>query len=55
MLDVVEAVEGVFDVSLGFEECGPRNKFAVKTERAYAKAVAQSRAALKKVKLSDLI
>lgn len=55
MLDVVEAVEGTFDISLGFEECGPRDKFAAKTERAYAKAVAQSRAALKKAKLSDLI
>ena len=55
MLDVVEAVEGTFDISLGFEECGTRDKFAVKTERAYAKAIAQSRAALKKVKLSDLI
>jgi Rrf2 family protein len=55
MLEIIEALEGVFDLSLGFEECGPRNKFAVKTERTYAKAIAQSRAALKKVKLSDLI
>ena len=55
MLEIIEALEGVFDISLGFEECGPRNKFAAKTERAYAKAIAQSRAALKKVKLSDLI
>jgi len=55
MLDIVEAVEGSFDISLGFEECGPRDKFAAKAERVYAKAVAQSGAALKKVKLSDLI
>ena len=55
MLDVVEAVEGTFDISLGFEERGPRDKFAVKIEGTYAKAVAQYRAALKKVKLSDLI
>ena len=55
MLDIVEAVEGAFDISLGFEECGPRDKFAAKTERAYAKAVAQSRAELKKAKISDLI
>ena len=55
LLDIVEAVEGAFDISLGFEECAPGDKFAAKTERAYAKAVAQSRAALKKAKLSDLI
>ena len=55
MLEIIEALEGVFDVSLGLEECPSRNKFTVKTEQAYAKAVAKSRAALKKVKLSDLI
>jgi len=55
MLDVVEAVEGTFDISLGFEECGPRDKFAAKTEQVYAKAVAQYKVELKKVKLSDLI
>ena len=55
MLEIIEALEGTFDISLGFEECGPRDKFAVKTERAYAKAVARSRAELKKTKLSDLI
>ena len=55
MLDVVEAVEGAFDVSLGFEECAPRDKFAAKTEQAYVKAVAQYKVELKKVKLSDLI
>ncbi len=55
MLDVVEAVEGTFDISLGFEERGPRDKFTAKVERVYSKAVAQYKAALKKAKLSDLI
>jgi Rrf2 family protein len=55
MLDIIEAVEGSFDISLGFEECAPREKFATKAERVYAKAIAQSRVALKKAKLSDLI
>ncbi|MHC4570749.1 MAG: RrF2 family transcriptional regulator [Planctomycetota bacterium] len=55
MLDVVEAVEGSMDISLGFEECGPRDKFATKAERVYAKAVAQHRVELKRIKLSDLI
>ncbi len=55
MLDVVEAVEGTLDIPLGLEECAPRDKFAAKTERVYAKAVAQYKVELKKVKLSDLI
>jgi len=55
VLDVVEAVKGPFDISLGFEECGPRDKFATKAERVYAKAIARSRAELKKAKISDLI
>jgi Rrf2 family protein len=55
MLEIIEAIEGSFDVSLGFEECAAREKFAAKAERVYAKAFAQSRQALKKVKLSDLI
>ncbi len=55
MLDIIEAIEGPFDISLGLEECAPRDKFAIKAERVYAKAVAQYRAELKKAKLSDLI
>jgi Rrf2 family protein len=55
MLDIVEGVEGPFNISLGFEECASRGKFATKAERVYAKAVAQSKAELKKAKLSDLI
>jgi len=55
MLDIIEAVEGSFETSLGFEECAAGEKFAAKAEKVYAKAVAQSRAALKKAKLSDLI
>jgi len=55
MFDVVEAVEGPVDILLGFEECAPRDKFAAKAERVYAKGVAQYEVSLKKVKLSDLI
>ncbi len=55
MLEIIEALEGVFDISLGLEECPSRNKFTVKTERLYSKAVAQYKAELKKTKLSDLI
>jgi Rrf2 family protein len=31
MLEIIEALEGTFDISLGFEERGPRDKFAIKT------------------------
>ena len=55
MLEIIEALEGTFDVPLSFEECPSRDKFAIKTERVYSKAVAQYKVALKKVKLSDLI
>ncbi len=55
MLDIVEALEGTFDISLGFEERGPRDKFTAKVERVYSKAVAQYKAELKKEKFSDLI
>jgi len=55
MLDIIEAVEGPMDVSLGLDENAPRSRFTGKTEQAYGKVVAQARAAMKKVKLSDLI
>ncbi|MHC4645958.1 MAG: RrF2 family transcriptional regulator [Planctomycetota bacterium] len=55
MLDIIEAVEGPMDASLGMGETAPRDKFGNKTEQAYGKVIAQARNALKKVKLSDLV
>ncbi len=55
MLDVIEGVEGPLDVSLNLDEHAPRDKFAQKTETAYAKVIAGTKAAYKKVKLSDLV
>lgn len=55
MLDVIEAVEGSMDVSLGLEENAPKDKFAIKAERAYDKVIAGMRAAFKNVKVSSLV
>jgi Rrf2 family protein len=55
MLDIIEAVDGPMDVSLGLDEYAPKDKFSSKTERAYGQVIAQTRNAFKKVKLSDLI
>ncbi|MHC4706285.1 MAG: RrF2 family transcriptional regulator [Planctomycetota bacterium] len=55
MLDVIEAVEGSMDVSLGLQENAPRDRFAVKAERAYDKVIAGTRTAFKNVKLSSLV
>ncbi len=55
MLDVIEAVEGPMDVPLALKENAPRDKFAAGADRAYDKVIAGTRAAFKKVKLSDLV
>jgi len=55
MLDVIEAVDGPMNVSLGLSENAPRDKFAQKTEAAYDKVIAGTRAAYAKVKMSDLV
>ena len=55
MLDVIEAIEGPMDVSVDLRENAPRDKFAANAERSYDKVVAGSRAAFKKVKLSELV
>jgi Rrf2 family protein len=56
MLDILEAVEGPMNMSLGLDENAPKNdKFANKAEKAYAKILNQTKAAYKKVKISDLL
>jgi len=55
LLDVIEAVEGPMNVSLGLTEYARRDKFATKATQAYDKVTAQARAAFKKIKLSDLV
>jgi Rrf2 family protein len=55
MLDVIEAVEGPMNAPLDLTEHAPKSKFAGKAERAYDKVIGQTRAAFKKVKLSDVV
>ena len=55
LLDIIEAVQGPLGGSLNPTAYAPREKFALRAEKAYEKAVAQARATLKKVRLSDLI
>ena len=56
MLDIVEAVEGSMNMSLGLDEHAPKNdKFAKNAENAYAKILDQTKAAYKKVKISNLL
>jgi len=55
LLEVIEAVEGPMDRSLGLTDHAPRDKFAAKATKAYDKVIAQSRAAFGKVKLSQLV
>jgi len=55
MLQIVEAVEGPMVSQLDLAEHTRRNKFSVRVERAYEKALAQARSVLEKTKLSDLL
>lgn len=55
MLDVIEAVEGTMERSLGLAEHTRKDRFGAKAERAYEKVIAQARAAFKKVKVSELV
>ncbi len=55
LLNIIEAVDGPMDISVGLTEDAPRDKFAKKAEGAYDKVIAQARAAYGKVKLSDLV
>lgn len=55
MLDIIEAVEGPIDQSLGLTEQAPREKFAKNAEKTYDQVIAQARNGFKKVKVSDLL
>ena len=55
MLEVVEAVDGPLASQLGLMEQAPKEKFSVKAEQVYAKAIAQSRAVFERTKLADLL
>jgi len=55
LLQVIEAVDGPMISQLDLVEQTGREKFSVKTEQIYEKAIAQARGVFEKAKLSDLI
>ena len=55
MVDIIEALEGPMVGYLGLEEFAGREKYALKTEKAYEKIVAQTRTAFSKIKISQLL
>ena len=55
MLQILEAVEGPMLGRLTLTEQAKGDKFAVKTEKAYTKAVTQAKTVFEKTKLSSLL
>ena len=55
MLQIVEAVDGPMISTLNLTELTKREKFSIKAEKTYEKAIAQSRNVFDKTKLTDLI
>ena len=55
MLEIIEAVEGPMIGQLDLAEQTGGEKFGLKVEQVYEKAVAQARAILEKAKISSLI
>ena len=55
MLQILEAVEGPMIGRLSLAEQAGGDKFCVKTEKAYEKAINQARTVFEKTKLSNLL
>ena len=55
LLEVIEAVDGPMASQLNLAEHAPREKFGIKAEKIYAKALDQARAVFKRTKVSDLM
>lgn len=55
MLEIVEAVDGPMVSQLNLIEQAPKEKFSVRAEQVYEKAIAQARAVFEKAKLSTLL
>ena len=55
MLQVIEAVDGPMVGQLNIAEQTRGEKFSVRAEQIYEKAIAQARSVLEKAKLSDLM
>lgn len=55
LLQIIEAVDGPLLGQLEIADQAPKEKFAIKTEQAYKKAIAQAKAVFEKTKISDLL
>ncbi len=55
MIQVIEAVDGPMVSQLNLAEQTKREKFSLRIEQTYAKAIAQARTVFEKAKLSDLL
>jgi Rrf2 family protein len=55
MLEIIEAVDGPMTGQLNLAEQAGSEKFSVRAEQVYAKAVAQARNVFEKTKLSNLV
>jgi len=55
MLEIIEAVDGPMTGQLNLAEQTGGEKFSIRAEQAYEKAVAQARSVFEKTKLSSLI
>jgi Rrf2 family protein len=55
MLEMIEAVDGPITGQLNITEQARRDKFSIRAEQVYEKAVAQAKNILEKAKLSSLV
>jgi len=55
MLEMIEAVDGPLTGELNLTEQAGRDKYAVKAEQTYNKAISQARSVFQKAKLSTLL
>jgi len=55
LLQIIEAVEGPMISQLDLAEQAPGDKFSIKAEQTYEKAIAQARSVFEKAKLTDLL
>ena len=55
MLQVIEAVDGPMVSQLNLSEQAPGEKFSVRIEQAYERAIAQAKTVFEKAKLSTLV
>jgi Rrf2 family iron-sulfur cluster assembly transcriptional regulator len=55
MLQVIEAVDGPMISQLNLAELTRKEKFSVRVEKTYEKAIAQARSVFEKAKLSEML